>query len=409
MADNLVRSRFIPLTTQELVDLLCNEGTCANDETKLFREFAGILGSTFHHEFKEKLDELLDLYLPFNPDSDKRTFRTYGADELEKREQKFYETFQTIANAANFDRVTEREIDYAFKVDSELAINVYADLTDFETLMFFKRGDHTQEITTRRHVLLFRNVLKKRVLLDIFERVIMVIKFKPDYDKTKSTLKEDVITDKIYIKTFKNVPKPDLEMILPNSRVKMRGMDKFKIAVPLIIGILAILFSILTATKSRLSLIVLASFVVGLLGYIVKTYIGYKNAILSYIKTLITGLYFKNLNNNAGVMEYVVDEAEKQETKEALLGYWFVLNSEKPVSETHLDETVERWFARRDIFIDWEVRDALTKLERLGLLRRDEGNVWQALPLPDALRHLDYLWDNYFQYNAEKSAPCRET
>ncbi len=48
--------------------------------------------------------------------------------------------------------------------------------------------------------------------------------------------------------------------------------------------------------------------------------------------------------------------------------------------------------------INFEIEDALKKLERLGLVTRD-GNILQCLPLAEAKRKLDHIWDNYFTFN----------
>ena len=56
-----------------------------------------------------------------------------------------------------------------------------------------------------------------------------------------------------------------------------------------------------------------------------------------------------------------------------------------------------------DLDADFEVDDALAKLDRLGLLRRDGERL--AVPPPeDALARLDTVWDNYFQYNKAAAA-----
>ena len=47
--------------------------------------------------------------------------------------------------------------------------------------------------------------------------------------------------------------------------------------------------------------------------------------------------------------------------------------------------------------LDFEVDDALNKLERFGLLER-EGPKMSVLPLPAALRELDRRWDGVFQF-----------
>ena len=72
-----------------------------------------------------------------------------------------------------------------------------------------------------------------------------------------------------------------------------------------------------------------------------------------------------------------------------------------------LDQRIEHWLLETfGIDLDFEVDDALGKLDRLGLLRRDGAKL--SVPAPDkTLARLDYIWDNFFQYNnaeAEKAA-----
>jgi hypothetical protein len=98
-----------------------------------------------------------------------------------------------------------------------------------------------------------------------------------------------------------------------------------------------------------------------------------------------------------------VDDAEEEETKEAVLAYYFLLKSKQGLTEPKLDERVERWFAdRHDTTLDFEVDDALAKLEVLKLLKRGEKGLCQVLPLDEALAQLDHIWDNQFQYNVDK-------
>ena len=47
------------------------------------------------------------------------------------------------------------------------------------------------------------------------------------------------------------------------------------------------------------------------------------------MKALADSLYFKNLDNNAGVFHHLVDAAEEEEFKEAVLAYYFLLTAEK--------------------------------------------------------------------------------
>jgi hypothetical protein len=119
------------------------------------------------------------------------------------------------------------------------------------------------------------------------------------------------------------------------------------------------------------------------------------------MKALSENLYFKNLDNNAGVFYHLIDAAEEEEFKEAVLAYFFLQTEKRPLRRNELDEIIEKWFEiRYDCNIDFEIADALDKLERLELVTRD-GDRIQAKPLAEAKRRLDAIWDNYFRFNSE--------
>jgi len=48
--------------------------------------------------------------------------------------------------------------------------------------------------------------------------------------------------------------------------------------------------------------------------------------------------------------------------------------------------------------VDFEVDDALAKLEKLEIVTR-QGDKYRAVGLDAALERLDYRWDHYFEYN----------
>ena len=120
---------------------------------------------------------------------------------------------------------------------------------------------------------------------------------------------------------------------------------------------------------------------------------------LLHQKTLSDNVYYRNVNNNAGIFDYIIGEAEEQECKEAFLAYYFLLAPGDGPTEDELDRRIEDWL--RQTFgadVDFECNDALAKLDRLGLLRRD-GDRLSVLPLDDALVRLDRIWDNFFPFD----------
>ena len=116
-------------------------------------------------------------------------------------------------------------------------------------------------------------------------------------------------------------------------------------------------------------------------------------------------LYFHNLDNNAGVFDFLVHEAEEEECKEALLAYYFLLaernENGEPFTEEELDDRIEQWIEEKfGVHLDFEVDDALRKLEDKKLLVK-EGDRYLVPSIDDTLVKLDELWDTIFMYSNE--------
>ena len=127
-----------------------------------------------------------------------------------------------------------------------------------------------------------------------------------------------------------------------------------------------------------------------------KQFSNFKNRKLRFMQALTQNLYFKNLDNNAGVFHRIANDAEEEESKEAILAYYFLLISSVPLSKSELDQAIERWFdSQWNCQIDFEIEDALHKLLVLGLVEELDSKL-TAVPLKQGLRILDQRWDNYF-------------
>jgi hypothetical protein len=204
--------------------------------------------------------------------------------------------------------------------------------------------------------------------------------------------------------------------LFPNVQVVMSVADKLLLGVPAIAGGIPILLN-LASTVTVLFLVIgfylgiaatvqddemkgalaATSGLVALGGFIMRQWMKYHRQSLLYQKQLTDNIYFRNVNNNAGIFDYIIGAAEEQECKEAFLAYYFL--QQGPLTQSDLDQRIETWL--KDTFnldIDFEVDDALGKLDRLGLLRHDGGLV--SVPPPaEALARLDQVWDDYFQFN----------
>jgi hypothetical protein len=64
-----------------------------------------------------------------------------------------------------------------------------------------------------------------------------------------------------------------------------------------------------------------------------------------------------------------------------------------------LDDRIENWLAENwNCHIDFEIGDAVNKLQRLDLIQPD-GEILHGVPLSEAKQQLDAIWDNFFKYN----------
>ncbi len=104
----------------------------------------------------------------------------------------------------------------------------------------------------------------------------------------------------------------------------------------------------------------------------VNSFFGFQRAKQKHLLAMIHRLYYLTLANNASVLTRLIDSAEDEEYKEAMLAYFFLWRrprQRRAVDRPALDEHIETLPARRRpaIAINFEVSDALAKLFRLGL------------------------------------------
>src|SRR5947207_12190789 len=61
-----------------------------------------------------------------------------------------------------------------------------------------------------------------------------------------------------------------------------------------------------------------------LVGFVMRQWLRYQRQSLKHQKELSENVYFRNINNNAGMFDYIIGAAEEQECKEAFLAYYFL-------------------------------------------------------------------------------------
>jgi hypothetical protein len=401
MAEYLDREHFIPLRKNDLLQLLLADKQLPAQEREPFRQFGRLVSATFHFEYLAQLEELKDAYAVFDPDADTKPLKPLHPEQRKEREDKLFASFTALMERANFKHLKLDDIHAAAgQTVGDWGLRMDLDMRVFERIEVFVRGDVTGLRTKRRWTNLWR---LEKIKVPLYQRLVMMFKLRPH-----RRIDKDLSTDAIYLKVFKDAPKADVDMLVPGSRPRITRLDRAMIAYPLVLGAGLLTYHLVTQrpwesattfdVATSLTVLGLAS---AFAGYSYKSFHSYQVKRQSYILQLVRSLYFKGLDSNTGVLMRLLDEAEEQECRETYLAY-FCLWKHAPVqgwTSEQLDDFVELYLeGNAGLKVDFEIGDALDKLERLRIVRKD-GAFYRAVPLEKALEMLDWKWDNYFKYN----------
>jgi hypothetical protein len=414
------RENFIPVRKTDVLDALIEHGHLASEEEReQFRQVCRLLAAIYHYEYFEQLEKLRDAYYYFSPDLDAQ--KRFDRATIDQAYSDLIESFTAVLKGANFVEMTREEIEAAHGQRVGTRVKIEAPVDDFRDVKFFRRGHHRETVEIPK----WFGIRKQAADAMVHDDIVLLVAMKLDTEVTskreRKRLKQlRIRPGSVLIKYFRNIVAWDLNALFPNVRVVMSRFDKLFLSLPAIAGAIPILLN-LASTVTVLFLVIgfylgisgavednqmktafaAMSGLVALGGFVMRQWVKYQRQSLRYQKELADNIYFRNINNNAGIFDYIIGAAEEQECKEAFLAYYFLRTMPSAPTQTELDEHIEKWL--RDTFtvdVDFEVDDALAKLERLELLRRDGERL--SVPPPEAaLARLDYVWDNYFQFNVE--------
>ena len=381
--------RFIPFRRSDIVAMCLSGGRLDEARAQQFSLGRGQIEDHFQRDFHHIKQQLKDAYAPLDPDADTR-----AVDNLreESASSGLVETLGQVLQRANYEKVTDKDLQRALGSSSLFQVRLFVALDDFEEVLLYTRGASKRRETLRE----FFGLWRRTINFINYDRVLLYIRLKDGVD-SESALGE-CLPGSTMLKLFQNVPEADLEMLFPNIRVGMRLLDKLMVGVPALVSgglvittkmgaTLLLLGSLLgfwlgvssePVQLDKAALLVLFAGIAALGGYLWKQFSNFRNRKLKYTQALTENLYFKLLDNNAGALYRILDDAEESECKESLLAYYFLLAEGRPMTPADIDRVIESWFAEQwQCKLDFEIDDALGKLLELGLARTD-GKTWEA-------------------------------
>ena len=371
------KEHFIPVGREKLLECLTEFETCSESEKSELKKFFELISSVLHKQYHKRQIRVQKIYQPLDPDS----VIILKDSDTKNSSEVFTELIEILANA-NYTKLATDELETAVDNATALGLRMKVDFSLFDELHVYGRGDEIQTWTKKSWWKFFK---EEEFDVEVYQRLVIAFRLK-DHDK----LPKEQSSSFVYLKSFKGIPHSDLHTLLPGTQIKMSLLDRGKIIIPALSGIV---LSIVKIARLMVAVTIFASLAytikfwvipAAIIYYIIKGFISYQKTKDKYQLNLTRHLYFQNLNNNSGVLLRLLHEAEFQDYREMIITYYLVwkygqagINAERihEIAEKKLKETIH-------LDINFEAEDALAKLEKLGALK-NVGQNWFPLPMEE--------------------------
>ncbi|MEX2658343.1 MAG: TMEM143 family protein, partial [Acidimicrobiales bacterium] len=396
------RERFVPRRVGKLTNELVALPWADADSAEAFRSSARLVSALYHFEFHDREQAVVDAWEAAEGDPDAVAVVT---DEL-----------RSLLDHANYVEVTMEELDDAMTREALIPLRLEVDVDEYEELLVFRRGTRREDVEISR----WKGLRTEERTITVEDRVVVLTQVKPQgwFDERGiDPADRNLHPGQVSLKEFKDVPRADIEMLLPSTRIRFRPIDAVLVGLPAVLSGIAVLATKLLPTLGLIfvlagawlgvrdeepeldqgALVALLGGLIAVGGFLLRQWTKLKSRRLKYMKTLSETLYFRTVADGPGVLHMLLSSAEQQEVVEVLLAHRFLLASPEGRTAEELDHDVESWIretCHHDV--DFEIADALDKVRELDLV--EDGPLLRARPLPDALARLDRRWDDLFRH-----------
>ncbi|XP_027153802.1 uncharacterized protein LOC113753760 isoform X3 [Coffea eugenioides] len=314
------------------------------DESKLDKK---LLKRYFEEHHRENLPDFADKYVIFR--------RGIGIDQttdyffLEKVDMIIARLWTWFLRKTRLERLFSRRSVSRQKSDQKKSDEKTAD--NEEDCIFVER------IRLENMEISFRSLLSKITIQEpTFDRIIVI------YRQAGTQLKPE---RGIFVKHFKNIPMADMEIVLPEKKnPSLTPMDWVKFLISAVVGLVAVVGS-LEVPKADLWVI----FAINMATY----------------QSLITqSMYDKQLDSGKGTLLHLCDDVIQQEVKEVIISFFILMEQGKATLQDldlRCEELIKDEFGET---CNFDVNDAVQKLEKLGIVARDTIGRYYCIGLKRA-------------------------
>ncbi|KAG2594029.1 uncharacterized protein LOC120672426 [Panicum virgatum] len=330
------------------------------DESKLDNK---LLSKYFKEHRHENLPDFSDKYVIFR--------RGIGLDRtsnfffMEKVDMIIARAWRRFLEKMRLQKLFSRKKNGKQKMDSkkndDLASEVDKDL-------------YVERIRLETMELSLRNLIGKVTIQEpTFEEVIVL------YRRRSPKGQDDRA---IHVKHFKNIPMADMELVLPEKKnPSLTPMDWVQFIVSVVIGLVTLISSL---EMPKADFWVVIAILSALAGYCAKIYFSFQQNMATYQNLITQSMYDKQLDSGKGTLLHLCDDVIQQEVKEVIIAYYILMENGKAISDDldlQCEELIQEEFGLQ---CNFEVMDAVQKLERLGIITRDSIGRICCVPLKRA-------------------------
>lgn len=411
------RDGYIAVRKAELAEAIV--AAAPPGEAQALADVLKLLGALLHQEAHAELETLKALYDPLDPDApaSRRDVSVRGFEGFER------ELGEALARA-NFVEINPDTVHSRAATRRMTGLSIKPSMGGIRRVRFFARGAHEESVAFRSWFGLKREQISVQRMND----VVVLVGFKAEDEsaarddrRALKRMRRGVRQGAALVKHFRSVAGPELVTLHPGAKPSMHPRDQAMLAGPAVVAgvpvllnlwpALTVIFAVLAAyfgaqgviEESELKRALAAvSGLVAVGAFVMRQRLKYEAQTLRYQKQLADTVYFRNLANNSGVLDMLIGAGEEQDAKEAFLAYSILRREARPLAKAEIDNFCEAFLRERfALEIDFEIQDALGKLERLGMVAL-QGESYTAVSPEEALTKLDAAWDGLFSFSARR-------
>ena len=416
------RDRYIPVSRRAILETLSAPDLWPGFDPASVRTCFRYLAHWRHLNYADKAVELIESYQPFNPDRDiaASALAASGAGEVHK--QAFIASVREMLERANYEEIPRSKLQALIDEVNPYGLDLEVNLDEFSEIILYVRGEATETVHPDMAARLRG---KKSVEISIFQRVFLVICLKPVEQRIKEIMTAERVSDAkarktlaknrkalpkaiddshVYIKMFKDMPRPDLEVIFPNTRIKLRSQDKVSLGASAGGGVgMGVASIVMKAVAAALTPIGAALAVLGLAGAASQQVASVVQKRTRYMLKVTRNLYFHNISSNQGALALLTERAEEEDIKEELLLYALLAKTSVRRDElSHAQAAIEEFLTQQfNVHVAFDTEDALKRLIATGLVVEHADGMLMAMAPATASQHIDDMWDGYLDRISE--------